>query len=341
MPYLMPKLPWIFFVNCYENLHLSSRSAISGFRRFGSICDVLSLALQRIFRSTRDRLKHQLVKRVTLCLLGCLLTSSMFFVGSIHGGFAAQPLLATTQAHQASSQSTVSSELQAKNASPSRESIKPETSSSAASSLALNVLLSITTSLLASILFWTFLYNRRPRIKVSPWIIRHRTNGTIDYYLVKIVNESRTDLVGIKYEAYHVMPLPSEWIDLPDGKQKEVRLMNKKRLKLGMDGLRTDSMVLKRYVAPSQDPHGEALYAQVLSLKVQHQDGVSLDEMLQSHINSYIVFSVYAIHPASGFGKVFSKVFNQGHIVDGCEFKWGSSLEHNHVKLLSSAGPRT
>ncbi len=190
------------------------------------------------------------------------------------------------------------------------------------------IFISIATSLFASFLFWLALYMRRPNIIISPVIIRHSSTQGIDYYLVKLINASRTDLVGLKYELHLVSPRPHKWITLPNGKQKEVRLLNKTKLKLGIDGARTESMILKRYLRPSKDVNGEALYAQVFSVSKDKQvRKKTLDGLLAGSTNGYLLFSVYAVHPASGFGKAFSKVYSREDIVDGEEFAWGKSFD--------------
>lgn len=237
-------------------------------------------------------------------------------------------------------------EMNGSSALPPKERIAPidreSKVESAASEYATGIAISIATSLIASFIFWLALYLRRPKIIISPAIIRHRTGLDVDYYLIKLVNASRTDLVGLKYELHLISPRPNKWITLPSGKQKQVRLLNKSKLKLGIDGARTESMILKRYLEPSKDVNGDALYAQVFSVRKDKQFGrKTLDTLLSGSVNSYLVFTVYAIHPASGFGKTFTQVYSQADIIDGEEFEWGSSFKALPWQQMNSTNSKS
>ena len=165
-----------------------------------------------------------------------------------------------------------------------------------------NVLIGVLSSLVASLIFLRFLVTRKPSLEISKQIsMGTEYGGVSSWFEIKVINRTSTHVMNIKAELHSVVP---------ESKPGGV-VMDLHRIELKRDEVFT----LGKFDKKDQDAKYAFRFGTLEDLSQLRQDG-------QSHL----VFTIYAVHPVSGFGQVFVQKYEADSIIDG-DFRVGDTME--------------
>jgi len=168
----------------------------------------------------------------------------------------------------------------------------------------LSVIIGILSSVIASIIFLTFLTRVRPKIEISNQIAKGKSLTTGDIiYRIKVINKTRHSIINIKAQLHLVTP-----IVVPGGillKTKEIPLK------------RSEVMCLEKF-----DPKDEQ--AKYAFRFVTYED---IEKSWSDDKRSFLRFRIVATDSISGFSKVFTKDYHTKSLIKEGEFEYGASME--------------
>jgi hypothetical protein len=172
------------------------------------------------------------------------------------------------------------------------------------SSVILTIMLGILSSLVASV-FYLFAFSTiRPKISISPKIAKSLDKDGNAAYKIKILNKGARPIVNIKARLSI-----SEPTIVPGG-----RILASKTVHLR----REEIMSIEGFDARDKDANYAFRFTTLDNLETQWSDDS----------NTYVIFSIYAVHSLSGLGKLFTQRYaiKRDSIVNG-DFVFGNSFE--------------
>lgn len=165
----------------------------------------------------------------------------------------------------------------------------------------IEILLGITSSIVASTIFLIFLKNMRPNLVIAPEIAFMK-NGNKSKYIFKVINKGRRNIVDIRGELLLV-------------KTSNVH---------GGAILNTISLdEYEAFIIEKYDKHDDdAKYAR------RFRFSSDLNAIWEDDKVQFLIFRIYCHDETSGFGKVFTQEYRikRSSIVQG-EFNFGNSLK--------------
>ena len=170
--------------------------------------------------------------------------------------------------------------------------------------LLFSVIIGVLSSVIASLIFLSFLTRVRPKLEISDKIAKGKSLTTGDIiYRIKVINKSRRPVINVKAQLHLITP-----IVIPGGmllKSKEIPLK------------RSEVMYLEKF-----DPSDkQAKYA------FRFTTYGNIENIWKDDRQSFLRFRIIATDSISGFTKVFVKNYHIKSLIKEGEFEFGNSMK--------------
>jgi len=165
------------------------------------------------------------------------------------------------------------------------------------------VVIGVLSSVIASLIFLSFLTRIRPKLEISDQIAKGKSLTTEDIiYKIKVINKTRRPIINVKAQLHLVTP-----IVVPGGillKSKEIPLK------------RSEVMYIEKF-GPNDE---QAKYA------FRFTTYEKIEDIWKDDRQSFLRFRIIATDSISGFTKAFSKDYHTKNLIKEGEFEFGNSI---------------